>query len=85
MARFTNSLNLNCYRLNNSSQRYDKQTSGMINRDMKRMYQMMQTYILYCQYPIAVFTFLCKFVRNYNSINFHEGEAMWFLPNLTSD
>lgn len=58
--RFTKAVDFNSYRLNNRSQRYGRQTDGLVNRDTWRMEQMMKRYIFSGKEPIAVITILCK-------------------------
>lgn len=62
MARFTKSVDFNSYWLNIGSQRYEKQTAGLVNRDTKRMEQMMKRYLSNGYYQIAIIKFSCKFV-----------------------
>lgn len=58
ISRFTKGVDLNSYRLKNRSQRYGKQTVGLVNRDTKLIYQMVRRYILDGRDPIAVITLL---------------------------
>lgn len=81
MVRFAKAVYFNSYRLKNRSQRYGKQKTGLVNQDKKRMYQWTRRDIFEGRDPIAMITFLCKFVRSCSSINVHEGVAVWLLPN----
>lgn len=80
MFRIAKAVYDNCYRLNYRSQRYGDQAAGLINRDKKRIVQMMRRYLLSRKDPICVITFLCNLKRICISINVHESEAMCLLP-----
>lgn len=84
MNRFEKAEYYNSYGLNNRSQRHEKQTDGLINRDKKSMSQMMRFYFLSGKEAVHVITFLCKFVPSCNCINVQEGDAMWLLPSFTA-
>lgn len=56
----------------------------LVNRDTKRMHEMMRGYMFSGNDQIFMITFLCKLARTCNSINLRDLETMLLLPNFTT-